>query len=470
MDNYLNQFFSSSSWSDVDVKERSSWGCCESAQPNEMLLNSAGVDEDDNNSSPTFLTNSNHSMESLAAQDASSVVHDLESDAQDDGKNFKPNLSNGKVDGSFKVENPSLQFDVDIVNPCSLASLEQLPLNGNMVRTSLSAIEPENVVCNNREPSIFERFNGDFETLSSISQLWPLQSYEGVPSSFSPGMGQHRMCSFGLKGEYGDNGTYAMPNDPNNLAALVTTEGKQDLQNYPLPSFASRPQITMVMSGLQSLPQATSTTPSAECTGTGKPRMRARRGQATDPHSIAERLRREKIAERMKNLQELVPNSNRTDKASMLDEIIEYVKFLQLQIKVLSMSRVGAAGAVVPLITDTQQAKGANGSSLLPSVGQVTDISFNEIALEQVVRLMESDVTKAMQHLQSKGLCLMPIALADAISTEKKSSSSPAPASDDWKKTGFNDSGLVQNNSSSSSSSSLPDVKQEAKNHSFAAR
>lgn len=470
MDNYLNQFFSSSSWSDVDVKERSSWGCCECGPPNEMLLNSAGVDEDDNNSSPTYLTNSNHSMESLAAQDASSIVHDLESDAQDDGKHFKPNLSNGKVDRSFKVENPGLQYDVDIVTPCSLASLEQLPLNGNMVRTSLSGIEPENVVCNNREPSIFERFNGDFETLSSISQLWPLQSYEGVPSSLSPGMGQHRMCSFGLKGEYGDNGTYAMANDPNNLAALVTTEGKQDLQNYPLPSFASGPQITMTMSGLQSLQQATSTTPSAECTGTGKPRMRARRGQATDPHSIAERLRREKIAERMKNLQELVPNSNRTDKASMLDEIIEYVKFLQLQIKVLSMSRVGAAGAVVPLITDSQQAKGANGSSLLPSVGQVTDISFNEIALEQVVRLMESDVTKAMQHLQSKGLCLMPIALADAISTEKKSSSSPAPASDDWKKTGFNDSGLVQNNSSSSSNSSLPEVKQEAENHSFAAR
>ncbi|BFI08324.1 protein MpBHLH43 [Marchantia polymorpha subsp. ruderalis] len=65
-----------------------------------------------------------------------------------------------------------------------------------------------------------------------------------------------------------------------------------------------------------------------------RPRVRARRGQATDPHSIAERLRRERIAERMKALQELVPNSNKTDKASMLDEIIEYVKFLQLQVKV----------------------------------------------------------------------------------------------------------------------------------------
>ncbi|KAL0679915.1 hypothetical protein Bca4012_007896 [Brassica carinata] len=42
-----------------------------------------------------------------------------------------------------------------------------------------------------------------------------------------------------------------------------------------------------------------------------KPKVRARRGQATDPHSIAERLWRERIAERMKSLQELVPNGNK---------------------------------------------------------------------------------------------------------------------------------------------------------------
>lgn len=45
-------------------------------------------------------------------------------------------------------------------------------------------------------------------------------------------------------------------------------------------------------------------------------------------------LRRERIAERMRSLQELVPNSNKVDKASMLDDIIDYVKFLQLQVKV----------------------------------------------------------------------------------------------------------------------------------------
>ncbi|KAK9293021.1 hypothetical protein L1049_021005 [Liquidambar formosana] len=75
-----------------------------------------------------------------------------------------------------------------------------------------------------------------------------------------------------------------------------------------------------------------------------RPRARARRGQATDPHSIAERLRRERIAERMRALQDLVPVANKADRAAMLDEIVDYVKFLRLQVKVLSMSRLGGAG------------------------------------------------------------------------------------------------------------------------------
>ncbi|GKU87182.1 hypothetical protein SLEP1_g1626 [Rubroshorea leprosula] len=45
--------------------------------------------------------------------------------------------------------------------------------------------------------------------------------------------------------------------------------------------------------------------------GQPKPRVRARRGQATDPHSIAERLRRERIVERMRALKELVPIANK---------------------------------------------------------------------------------------------------------------------------------------------------------------
>ncbi|GFP85884.1 transcription factor bhlh63 [Phtheirospermum japonicum] len=66
--------------------------------------------------------------------------------------------------------------------------------------------------------------------------------------------------------------------------------------------------------------------------------VRARRGQATDSHSLAERVRREKISERMKFLQDLVPGCNKiTGKAGMLDEIINYVQSLQRQVEFLSM-------------------------------------------------------------------------------------------------------------------------------------
>ncbi|KAI5079907.1 hypothetical protein GOP47_0005386 [Adiantum capillus-veneris] len=148
--------------------------------------------------------------------------------------------------------------------------------------------------------------------------------------------------------------------------------------------------------------------------GTARPRVRARRGQATDPHSIAERLRRERIAERMKALQELVPNANKTDKASMLDEIIDYVKFLQLQVKVLSMSRLGGAGAVAPLIADFS-AEGQNNHAATLSSSAFQDGMV--VAERQVARLMEEDMGSAMQFLQAKGLCLMPVSLASVIST-----------------------------------------------------
>ncbi|KAL5203109.1 hypothetical protein ABZP36_014061 [Zizania latifolia] len=66
--------------------------------------------------------------------------------------------------------------------------------------------------------------------------------------------------------------------------------------------------------------------------------VRARRGQATDSHSLAERVRREKISERMKTLQSLVPGCDKVSgKALMLDEIISYVQSLQNQVEFLSM-------------------------------------------------------------------------------------------------------------------------------------
>ncbi|XP_038880010.1 transcription factor UNE12-like [Benincasa hispida] len=146
-----------------------------------------------------------------------------------------------------------------------------------------------------------------------------------------------------------------------------------------------------------------------------RPRVRARRGQATDPHSIAERLRRERIAERMKALQELVPSCNKTDRAAMLDEIVDYVKFLRLQVKVLSMSRLGGAGAVAQLVADVPLSSVEGEGIESGSNQQAWEKWSSDGTEQQVAKLMEEDVGAAMQFLQSKALCIMPISLASAI-------------------------------------------------------
>ncbi|OVA11703.1 Myc-type [Macleaya cordata] len=65
-------------------------------------------------------------------------------------------------------------------------------------------------------------------------------------------------------------------------------------------------------------------------------KTRASRGSATDPQSLYARKRRERINERLRILQNLVPNGTKVDISTMLEEAVEYVKFLQLQIKLLS--------------------------------------------------------------------------------------------------------------------------------------
>ncbi|KAI9099106.1 hypothetical protein K1719_024873 [Acacia pycnantha] len=66
--------------------------------------------------------------------------------------------------------------------------------------------------------------------------------------------------------------------------------------------------------------------------GTGSNRSRA-----AEVHNLSERRRRDRINEKMRALQELIPNCNKVDKASMLDEAIEYLKILQLQVQMMSM-------------------------------------------------------------------------------------------------------------------------------------
>ncbi|XP_068638569.1 putative transcription factor bHLH086 [Aristolochia californica] len=90
----------------------------------------------------------------------------------------------------------------------------------------------------------------------------------------------------------------------------------------------------------------------------GAPRKpKAQAVPSKDPQSIAAKNRRERISERLKMLQDLVPNGTKVDLVTMLEKAISYVKFLQLQVKVLATDEFWpAAGGKAPEVAQVKEA------------------------------------------------------------------------------------------------------------------
>ncbi|XP_058092079.1 transcription factor bHLH63-like [Magnolia sinica] len=149
--------------------------------------------------------------------------------------------------------------------------------------------------------------------------------------------------------------------------------------------------------------------------------VRARRGQATDSHSLAERVRREKISERMKYLQDLVPGCNKiTGKAGMLDEIINYVQSLQRQVEFLSM-KLAAVNPRLDFNIDNFFTKemfpGCSGS--LPAVGMSTELAnpsylqFNPV--QQAVACCGLDMSINPPDMSLRRTTSAPVSLPDTF-------------------------------------------------------
>ncbi|KAM3315095.1 hypothetical protein ACQJBY_033696 [Aegilops geniculata] len=101
-------------------------------------------------------------------------------------------------------------------------------------------------------------------------------------------------------------------------------------------NYLSDEEGSLEMTSCSNMSSASKKTSSSRGDHGGGAKARAGRGAATDPQSLYARKRREKINERLKVLQNLIPNGTKVDISTMLEEAVHYIKFMQLQIKLLS--------------------------------------------------------------------------------------------------------------------------------------
>ncbi|RYQ97089.1 hypothetical protein Ahy_B08g093081 [Arachis hypogaea] len=109
------------------------------------------------------------------------------------------------------------------------------------------------------------------------------------------------------------------------------------------------------------------------------------------------------IADILKALHDLLPNQAEGSQAYILDDIIDHVKYLQLQLKELSGSRLQAESTAIPLVFHE-------------GYGHYIDQQkLNEPLEEMMGKLLEENPASASQLLENNGLVLLPMELVQDL-------------------------------------------------------
>lgn len=140
---------------------------------------------------------------------------------------------------------------------------------------------------------------------------------------------------------------------------------------------------------------------------------------SVEPQSVAARHRRKKISERIRVLEKLIPGGNKMDTATMLDEAIEYVKFLQLQVQILesdySLDDIPVASthstASKRKFETTATTVGGDSSALQPLRTATSPLILSEVLQQQLFK---------------QKLCLVSIRQCPGSSRQCPPSDSPA--------------------------------------------
>ncbi|KAJ4723025.1 Transcription factor protein [Melia azedarach] len=164
------------------------------------------------------------------------------------------------------------------------------------------------------------------DSLSQISEVSE-NGIDGVNSSSGHQNATHSYATTSFGMDSWENGNSIVFSAPSNKRTKTLDGDILDCLNALETQF-SMPQTTLEMATVEKflhIPED-----SVPC------KIRAKRGCATHPRSIAERERRTRISGKLKKLQELVPNMDKqTSYSDMLDLAVQHIKGLQNQVQKL---------------------------------------------------------------------------------------------------------------------------------------
>ncbi|PIN14465.1 hypothetical protein CDL12_12910 [Handroanthus impetiginosus] len=170
-------------------------------------------------------------------------------------------------------------------------------------------------------------FTRQKEALSQISEEENIADGVGTDNSQRKSTHSYASAGFGI-GSWDDNAiTFSV--SPTQQAKTIGSHAVNALDNMETQFQFGIPQSALEMATMDKLlhiPQD-----SVPC------KIRAKRGCATHPRSIAERERRTRISGKLKKLQDLVPNMDKqTSYADMLDLAVQHIQSLQYEVQKLN--------------------------------------------------------------------------------------------------------------------------------------